>query len=202
VSDVVISNLTIETRRHDWFWWGDGDPFHFNIKTRTEVHAKFDPKDDHPAGSIRNVRIRNIFARGQGSSVINGHPDNWLDNISFETIRLAVSHDPAALYDKAVHALKFDMVKNLKLRDIEVVWEKPAHDKWESAAYFDRIKGLVVDGFTGQAANSGPAIVLDRVEDAQIRNTRATIKSVRSPRLALPKAPAAESTRGNGTNPK
>ena len=37
VEDVVISNLTIETRRFDWFWWGDGDPLHFNIKRRSEV---------------------------------------------------------------------------------------------------------------------------------------------------------------------
>ena len=37
VSDVVLSNLTIECRRHDWFWWGDGDPIHFNIKRRSEV---------------------------------------------------------------------------------------------------------------------------------------------------------------------
>jgi polygalacturonase len=37
VEDVVLSNLTIETRRFDWFWWGDGDPLHFNIKRRREV---------------------------------------------------------------------------------------------------------------------------------------------------------------------
>ena len=37
VEDVVISNVTIETRRFDWFWWGDGDPLHFNIKRRSEV---------------------------------------------------------------------------------------------------------------------------------------------------------------------
>src|SRR5256885_11616842 len=37
VSDVVLSNLTIECTRHGWFWWGDGDPIHFNIKRRSEV---------------------------------------------------------------------------------------------------------------------------------------------------------------------
>ncbi len=31
VEDVVISNVTIQTSRFDWFWWGDGDPIHFNI---------------------------------------------------------------------------------------------------------------------------------------------------------------------------
>ncbi|HYK92170.1 MAG TPA: glycosyl hydrolase family 28 protein [Acidobacteriota bacterium] len=177
VSDVVLSNLTIDCRRYDWFWWGDGDPFHFNVKKRSEVHAKWDASDDRPAGKIRNVLIRNVFARGQGSSIINGHPDSWLENITFDTIRLAVSHDPAAPYDKAVHALQFDMVNNLKLRDVEVVWDKPAFDQWESAAYFDRVKGLVLDGFKGRAAKAGPAVILDRVEDAEIRNCHASIKS-------------------------
>jgi hypothetical protein len=26
VENVVLANLTIECRRFDWFWWGDGDP--------------------------------------------------------------------------------------------------------------------------------------------------------------------------------
>ena len=180
VSDVLISNVTIECRRHDWFWWGDGDPFHFNVKKRSEVHRNWDPKDDRPPGSIRNVRIQNVFARGQGSSVINGHPDNWLENITFERIRLAVSHDPAAPCDKAVHAIRFDMVKNLRLRDIEVIWEKPAYEQWESAAFFDRVKGLVIDNFTGTSAKPGPGIVFDRVEDVEVRNCRTPVKYLRS----------------------
>src|SRR5215472_7404935 len=37
VEDVVISNVTIDTHRFEWFWWGDGDPIHFNIKRRSEI---------------------------------------------------------------------------------------------------------------------------------------------------------------------
>ncbi|MBM4160068.1 MAG: hypothetical protein FJ217_03115 [Ignavibacteria bacterium] len=39
VSDAMVSNLTIECRRHDWFWWGDGELFHFDIKRRSEVRS-------------------------------------------------------------------------------------------------------------------------------------------------------------------
>ncbi len=169
VSDVVISGLTIECRRHDWFWWGDGDPFHFNVRKRSEVHRNWDPKNDRPAGSIRNVIIRDVFARGQGSSVINGHPDNWLDGITFENVRLAISHDPAAPYDKAVDALRFEYVRNLRLRDVEVVWDKPAYDQWQAAARFRNVKGLRVTGFRGQHAKKGPAIAIENVEDSVIR---------------------------------
>src|ERR1022692_4528091 len=76
VSDVVLSNLTIECRRHDWFWWGDGDPIHFNIKRRSEVDGTA-RANEPPAGSIRNVLIQNVVAHGQGTSMIHGHPDSW-----------------------------------------------------------------------------------------------------------------------------
>jgi hypothetical protein len=126
-------------------------------------------KNDRPPGSIRNVIIRDVFARGQGSSVINGHPDNWLDNITFERVRLAISHDPSAPYDKAVDALRFEYARNLRLKDVEVVWEKPAHDQWQAAARFKNVKGLRVSGFRGEHAKKGPPIALEDVEDSVIR---------------------------------
>jgi len=172
VSDVVISNLTIECRRHDWFWWGDGDPFHFNIKRRSEVHPQSARPDEPPAGSIRNVLIRNVIARGKGSSVINGHPDSWLEGITLENVKLFLSSDPAAPYDKSVHALKIQRAKNFKLKDVEVVWEKPEWSKWESALYVEDVRGLQLDGFSGRQARPGasfPAVVLNRVEEALIR---------------------------------
>ena len=52
--------------------------------------------DEPPAGSIRNVLIRNVIARGKGSSVINGHPDSWLEGITLENVKLFLSSDPAA----------------------------------------------------------------------------------------------------------
>jgi hypothetical protein len=176
VENVVLSNLTIDTVRHEWFWWGDGEPFHFNIKKRSEVHASWPKDKDRPAGAIRNVKIQNVIARGYGSSVCNGHPDSWLDGISFENVKLTVAHDPDAPYDKAVHGLVFKQARNLRLRDVEVVWEAPGSAKWESGLAFEEVQGLTLDGVTaGQAPGtaSAPAVLLHQVEDALIRDCRA-----------------------------
>ena len=70
VEDVTISNVTIQTRRFDWFWWGDGDPLHINIKRRSEVHKSVKPGTDPPAGAIRRVLIANVIARGKGGKII------------------------------------------------------------------------------------------------------------------------------------
>jgi len=173
VSDVVISNITIQTRRFDWFWWGDGDPIHFNIKRRSEVdgiHRDHEP----PAGSIRNVILSDIVAHGQGTCFVNGHPDSWLDDVSLENIQLFLSTDPAAPYDKSIDAMKIRWAKNLKLKNFEVTWDQPELKKWRSALSLQDIQNLQIDGFSGRQAPpqpDAPAILLENVEQAMIRNS-------------------------------
>lgn len=176
VSDVVLSNLTIECTRHDWFWWGDGDPIHFNIKRRSEVDGTV-RANEPPAGSIRNVLIRNVIARGQGTSIIHGHPDSWLENVSLENVQLWLSNDPDSKLEKADDAIKVRWARNLKLKDVTVHWDKPESAKWQSALAVEDVKELELDGFSGRQAKMGgdsPTIILNRVEDAMIRNSKAT----------------------------
>jgi polygalacturonase len=178
VENVLISNLTIDCLRYDWFWWGDGEPFHFNIKKRSEVHKTWKKEDDRPAGVIRNVTISNVIARGKGSSACNGHPDSWLEGITMDNVQLFIAHDPAAPYDKAVNALTFKQAKNLRLRNIEIVWEGALYDPWAHALYLEDIQGLELDGFRGRQAQvdkaaAGAAVVLDDVRDGLIRDGRA-----------------------------
>ena len=178
VENVLISNLTIDCLRSDWFWWGDGEPFHFNIKKRSEVHKTWKKEDDRPAGVIRNVTIANVIARGRGSSVCAGHPDSRLEGITMDNVKLFIAHDPAAPYDKAVNALTFKQAKNLRLRDIEIVWEGEPYDQWAHALYLEDIRGLELDGFRGRQAQigkaaAGAAAVLNDVRDGLIRDGQA-----------------------------
>lgn len=173
VSDIVLSNLTVECVRNDWFWWGDGDPLHFNIKRRSEVHKSIKPEDDkNPAGKIRRVLITNVIARGYGSSICNGHPDSWLEDITLNNVKLTLAHDPNAPYDKAKNALEFRQVRNLKLKDVEIFWEQPGYDKWQSALVLDEVDGLQLDNFSGKSGQAkSPVIQLNQVEHAVIRNS-------------------------------
>lgn len=176
VENVVLSNLVIETRRHEWFWWGDGEPFHFNIRKRSEVHANWPPEKDRPAGAIRNIKIQNVIARGAGASVCNGHPDSWLDGVSFENVKLTLTHDPEAAYDKAEDALVFRQARNLRLKDVEIAWEGPASGKWRSALSLDEVRGVVLDGVTAvqaPGAEAAPAVRLNQVDFAVVRNCAA-----------------------------
>lgn len=177
VENVVISNLVIQTRRHDWFWWGDGEPIHFNIKKRSEVHRDWKPEDDRPAGKIRRVLISNLLARGQGSSQITGHPESWLEDITIENLRLAISHNPEAPYDKAVNAIEIKYARNFTLRNVEVTWEKPEYEKWQNAVFVEKAQNLEVDRLRARQARledlTAAALVLNQVSRAVVKNCRA-----------------------------
>ena len=162
VSDVIISNITIECTRHDWFWWGQGDAFYFKIAKR---------RNDSTIGKFENIVIKDVIAHVKGSSIINGHPESPLTGIRFENVKLFMSEDPGAYFKEAVHAIQGRYFKDLTLRDIEIVWGKPSSEKWKSALYLEDVEGLTLDGFMGKQAHPGSeeaAVVLKNVAGAHI----------------------------------
>jgi hypothetical protein len=172
----VLSNLIVNCLRFDWFWWGNGDPIYFTIQRRSESQGLPLKADEPPAGSIRNVIIRNVIAHGKGSCLILGHPSSWLQNVSLENIKLFLSTDPSAAYDRTVNAMQFRYARDLKVRDLEVIWDKPELSQWQSALYFQDVEGLKLENFVGGPAKLQtdiPAVVLNQVEDATICNSKA-----------------------------
>ncbi len=159
VSDVVLSNLTIDCRRHDWFWWGDGDPIHFNIKRRSEVDGTARAHEP-PAGAIRNVLIHNVVAHGKGTSMIHGHPDSWLDGVSLSNIKLFVSNDPDSPLQKTVDGLQVRWARHLQLKDVEVIWDKPASTKWRNALSLEDAEDVELSDFRGKPVVSSNVVGL------------------------------------------
>ena len=95
----------------------------------------------------------------------------------FENIKFFISSNPASPYDTAKNAMSFRLDQGISgCRNIEVNWEKPWFDKWESALSLQDIDRLQVDGFSGSSAfpeRNIPAMVLDRVKGASLRNMEA-----------------------------
>ena len=166
VEDVVISNVTIETPRFDWFWWGDGDPIHFNIKRRSEVDGT--KRENEPAaGVIRNVTIRNVIAHGTGTSAIDGHPDSWLDGIHLDNVHLFVSHDPRAQYENTQSAMTLRYARNFSMKDVEIRWEKPESPTWKAGMQVEDVRDLLLEG-----VNAPTRMSLKNVENVTIRQSR------------------------------
>jgi hypothetical protein len=175
VNDVVISNITLNSRRFDWFW-GQGGFMGFTLKSSSEYAGNPVSKSDPAPGSIHNVVFRNIIAHSKGRAHIDGHPNSWIDGLTMENIKFFISTDPAAPFDWTTNAMLFHWVRNLKLKDIEIHWEDPELDKWQSAISVEDAQGVEIDGFNGRQAWVGrdvPAIVFKNVSDAMIRGSEA-----------------------------
>jgi hypothetical protein len=176
IENVVLSNLVIECRRFDWFWWGDGDPLHFNLIQRHEISPEMDRTNEPPIGIIRNVILSNIIARGPGPNRIHGHVDSLLDNITFQNVRLTVDSDPDSPVQKAPIALAIDNARNIKLIDFEITWGEPSQPHWQNAVVVENSQDVLLDGLSVRQAPTGtsaPAVLFKNVDGATVRNSRA-----------------------------
>jgi hypothetical protein len=175
VDDVVISNLTLNLKRFDWFW-GQGSFMGMGLRGRSEYGGKPVSKDNPAPGSIHNVMIRNVIVHSKGPAHVEGHPNSWIDGLTLENIKFFVGTDPAAPFDWTTNAMRFHWVKNLKLKDIEIHWDQPEVDKWQSAISIEDAEGVEINGFNGRQAWVGrdvPAIVLKNASDVMIRDSKA-----------------------------
>jgi hypothetical protein len=176
VENVVLSNLTIECRTFDWFWWGEADPLHFRLIRRSELDPRVDKSSEPPIGAMRNIIIRNVIARGMGSSMIEGHVASPLENVTLDNVRLAVAWNPDEPLQRTRDALTIRYARNFKVRDVEIVWEGEVANRAESALAVDEVEDLVLDGVSArqaQADSGAPAIKLRNVRWAAVRNCRA-----------------------------
>ena len=175
ISDVVLSRLTIHCNRFDWFWAGDGQPFHFRVVPFSELNKEPAKPGELPPGEIRNIAIRDVTAHGKGTSRIYGHRESPLDKVTLENVKLFLAADPAAAFDYADHVLDIRWAKNLKIKDVDVSWEGTPLKAWKNALYLQDIRGLELNGFAGRGApdRNAPAVVLNQVSKAAIRNSRA-----------------------------
>jgi hypothetical protein len=58
---------------------------------------------------------------------------------------------------------------------VEVIWDKPASDKWRSALRLEDAQDVELDGFRGRQAGAGAAAVeFTNVEHATVRNSNAS----------------------------
>jgi polygalacturonase len=169
VSDIIFSNLTIELNRRHWNWWGSAETCKIVLKKRNA---------DSRLGTIKNVFISNIISHPRGTSTIVGHPEQPLENITIDNLQLLMN--PEDKPDKrATDAFQIESVKQLNIKNLTVRWnEKETEKKWGSALVLNNVSGVLIDSFTGRQGlvpGESPAVVLNNVSDATIRDCDAAV---------------------------
>jgi hypothetical protein len=159
VSDVRFHNVTFELNRRHWNWWGSAEVFKFVLKKRTP---------ESKLGRIENITIDGARGTARGTSLIAGHADRPLKNITIERLRVKMLAENKP--DKrATHAMVIERVQDLTLRDIEVDWDDQAPEpSWGSALVLRDIDRLRMEGFRGRAGSrdaATPAVRKERVTE-------------------------------------
>lgn len=155
VSDVRFGNLTFETRRRHWNWWGSAEVMKLVLKKRTP---------ESRLGRIEHITIDGVQGTARGTSQVSGHAERALEDIHISNLRVRML--PEERPDKrATHALVFEKVKGLVLRGVEVEWDRETPEPaWESALVLRDVLDLTLEGFKGEPGRSGvPAVVKERV---------------------------------------
>lgn len=176
LENVIISNLTIECKRYDWFWWGDGDPIHFNLIQRSEIDSNIDKSKEPKVGVIRNILLKNVFAKGEGSCLIHGHVNSPLENVTLEDITLELACRPESAPRRFEHGIRLENARDFKMRNVEIKWMPPESQDWRSALVVNHVENLVLDGLSAkqaQYASSSPAVEFNEVTGARLQNSYA-----------------------------
>src|SRR5262249_25414598 len=159
VSDVRFANITFETSRRHWNWWGSAEVVKFMLKRRTP---------GAPLGRIENITIDGAQGTARGTSLVAGHAERRLESITIANLRVKMLAEDQA--DKrATHALVFQGIDWLTLRGVKVDWDRQNPEpKWGSALVLRDISDLVLQDFSGQTAQAerlAPAILRENVSD-------------------------------------
>jgi polygalacturonase len=176
LENVVMTDLTIECRPFDWYWWGDADPIHFNLIQRSEIDPNIDKTREPPIGAMRNIIVRDVIARGAGRCRIHGSRHAPIENVTLDNVRLTLTNAPDTPLDKSGDALTIDHARNIRLEDIEIAWGEPYLGDWRRALVLDDVHNVVLEGVRARQAPNAPdaaAIGLHDVTDATIRNCKA-----------------------------
>lgn len=156
VSDVRFANVTFELNRRHWNWWGNAEVFKFVLKKRTPSSR---------LGRIENIVIDEVQGTARGTSLAAGHAERPLENITLSNLRVRMLNEEKP--DKrATHAMKFEGVRGLTLRNIDVEWDVSNREpRWGSALYARDVDGLQMEGVRGSAGyEKVKALDLDRVK--------------------------------------
>lgn len=169
IEDILFTNITVECNRKHYNWWGDGELFKLVIMNE---------HDSIPVSAIRRVTISNILATVQGTSQLIGLAKNGkvhaIEDITLSNIRLKMV--PESTADKrATHAIHAEHVKGLKIEDVTIDWSTEATEpKWQSAISLSSVEGVELESVTARAGGNAPVFRLESVQQAVVRQCRAT----------------------------
>jgi polygalacturonase len=153
ITDLVFSDIVIQTRLHNGHWWGNGEPIHLSAISRFEGES---------AGYIRNIQFNNIIATSEHGILLYGKKDSRLEDISFRNVRLHIvkgretlsyggnfdlrptAFQKEQIFKHDIPGIYAQYVDGLSLEDFSLKWDENLPDFFTYALQTDHVKDLYI----------------------------------------------------------
>lgn len=177
VDNVTFSNILLDCYRKPFFWWGNGEAFHFNV---------FKRNPNSRLGMIKNVVLENIGGTVEGTSSVLGFPqsdNSTIQNFTLSNIHLQLNAEREK--DKrTTDAIEILNAKNINMDNISITWNKKAiQPSWEDALFLKNVDNYTISNsnFEAVGSKSGKEAILlqntkDGIVDLRASNNQNTIK--------------------------
>lgn len=138
VENITYSNLDVECRRYGVAWWGSAELVRIMVLKRREASK---------IGTIRNITLRDIRARVQGSSWIKGFEGMQnIENVLIQNVDIVI--EPEHTPDKrAREGITIANAQNIFVDNLKVTWRGEQQQKWSHTLILDNVDDVELKRF-------------------------------------------------------
>jgi polygalacturonase len=172
ISNILFTDIVIQTRLHTGHWWGNGEPIHVSAIAQNK---------NVPVGGIANIRFENIIAQSEAGILLYGDPEQPLQNILLKDVQLKIvsgAHTAAyggnfdlrpitdlkdGIFSHDIPGIFAQDVEGLTLDAIHLTWGSGLPPYFTHGIQAESVNDLCIDDFNGSAApnaTKGEAVFL------------------------------------------
>ncbi len=159
ISDIEFNDIEVTAEHHAARWWGWGEAVSVTVRPRT-ANGK--------VGTLSNVRLRNIRGRAENSVRIEGTPDNLIEDVLLDSVKITIdkwTSYPGGKFDNRptaagveglephdTPAFSLRNAKNVVVKNCQAHWGSNRQEYFGPALEAENVQGLKLEGFAGEAA--------------------------------------------------
>lgn len=179
ISELVFSNIIIETRLHNGIWWGNGEPIHMSSISRFNTQ---------PSGHIRDVQFNNITATGGHGILLYGNEQSHMQDIRFNNLQLRIVKGPETMnkggnfdlrpadkvekqiFEHDIPGFYAQYIDNLSIHQFGLSWGNDLPPFFSDGIRCIGVSNLSIEAFSGSANPGSPASKKISLEKTSVRS--------------------------------
>ncbi|MBI1343097.1 MAG: glycoside hydrolase family 28 protein [Terrimonas sp.] len=175
VSDIVFSNIIIESHLFSDVWWGKSEPIYVTAFRRAngndkDANWRF-PKGitEGRVGAVKNISFSNIKCTGENGVFISAESPEKIEQITLDQVDLIIDKTtslPGGIYDRrpcnvegfvrgSTAGFYFDTGKDISVRNCSVQWGQHREEYFTYALQSAGVSDLEIFNLKGSAAFPG-----------------------------------------------